>query len=168
LVSVNSCGGGVEYRSNANRRGDEKEPSAWGYNWATLFLGDINTGTWLSRLGSIESENDCAVEDQQLLQTTGPFYHQRNCYIRNGTARVLLKKMVVCLKELGASFYVTSVRRRWVCLAFSQVCISQIEHVTKNSLFSTIHESFLSTGFTEEFMYILRILCYKGSFHSHP
>jgi hypothetical protein len=27
------------------------EPSARGYNWATLFLGDINTGTWPSRLG---------------------------------------------------------------------------------------------------------------------
>jgi hypothetical protein len=28
-------------------RGDEKrEPSAWGYNRATLSLGDINTGTW--------------------------------------------------------------------------------------------------------------------------
>jgi hypothetical protein len=26
------------------------QPSALGYNWATLFLGDINTGTWLSRL----------------------------------------------------------------------------------------------------------------------
>jgi hypothetical protein len=25
--------------------------SAWGYNRATLFLGDINTGTWSSRLG---------------------------------------------------------------------------------------------------------------------
>jgi hypothetical protein len=23
---------------------------AWGYNWATLFLGDINTGTWPSKL----------------------------------------------------------------------------------------------------------------------
>jgi hypothetical protein len=30
---------------------DEKDPSAWGYNWATLFLGHINTGTWPSRLG---------------------------------------------------------------------------------------------------------------------
>jgi hypothetical protein len=29
----------------------EVEPSAWGYNRATLFLGDINTGTWSSRLG---------------------------------------------------------------------------------------------------------------------
>jgi hypothetical protein len=25
-------------------------PSAWGYNWASLFLGDINAGTWPSRL----------------------------------------------------------------------------------------------------------------------
>jgi hypothetical protein len=31
-------------------RGDEREPSAQGYNWATLFLGDINTGTLPSRL----------------------------------------------------------------------------------------------------------------------
>jgi hypothetical protein len=27
------------------------EPSAWGYNWATLSLGYINTVTWSSRLG---------------------------------------------------------------------------------------------------------------------
>jgi hypothetical protein len=26
-------------------------PVPGGYNWATLFLGDINTGTWPSRLG---------------------------------------------------------------------------------------------------------------------
>jgi hypothetical protein len=29
----------------------KREPSAWGYNWATLLLGDLNTGTWPSRLG---------------------------------------------------------------------------------------------------------------------
>jgi hypothetical protein len=29
----------------------EDKLSARGYNWATLFLGDINTGTWASRLG---------------------------------------------------------------------------------------------------------------------
>jgi hypothetical protein len=29
-------------------------PSAWGYIWATLFLGDINTETWPSRLGESE------------------------------------------------------------------------------------------------------------------
>jgi hypothetical protein len=27
-----------------------RQPSAQGYNWATLSLGDINTGTWPSRL----------------------------------------------------------------------------------------------------------------------
>jgi hypothetical protein len=27
------------------------KPRAWGYNWATLFLGEINTGTWPSNLG---------------------------------------------------------------------------------------------------------------------
>jgi hypothetical protein len=32
-------------------RGDKREPSARGHNWATLFLGDINTGTWPSKLG---------------------------------------------------------------------------------------------------------------------
>jgi hypothetical protein len=31
--------------------GHEKEPSAWRYNWPTLFLRDINTRTWPSRLG---------------------------------------------------------------------------------------------------------------------
>jgi hypothetical protein len=29
----------------------EKEPGAGGYSWATLSLGDINTGTSLFRLG---------------------------------------------------------------------------------------------------------------------
>jgi hypothetical protein len=32
-------------------RGDKREPSCRGYNWATPFLGDINTGTWPSKLG---------------------------------------------------------------------------------------------------------------------
>jgi hypothetical protein len=26
-------------------------PSAWGYNWATLLLGDINTEAWSSKVG---------------------------------------------------------------------------------------------------------------------
>jgi hypothetical protein len=26
-----------------------------GYNWATIFLGDINTGTWPYRLGSLKN-----------------------------------------------------------------------------------------------------------------
>jgi hypothetical protein len=32
-------------------RGDKKGTQCPGYNWASLFLGDINTGTWPSRLG---------------------------------------------------------------------------------------------------------------------
>jgi hypothetical protein len=31
--------------------GDEKETQCLGVNWATLFLRDIDTGTWPSRLG---------------------------------------------------------------------------------------------------------------------
>jgi hypothetical protein len=30
--------------------GDKREPSAQGSNWATLYLRDINTGTWPSKL----------------------------------------------------------------------------------------------------------------------
>jgi hypothetical protein len=36
--------------------GDEKGTQCLGYNWATLFLGYINTGTRSSRLGSLEFE----------------------------------------------------------------------------------------------------------------
>jgi hypothetical protein len=28
----------------------KREPGTWGYNWATLSLGDMNTETWSSRL----------------------------------------------------------------------------------------------------------------------
>jgi hypothetical protein len=31
--------------------GDEKEPGAWGYNWATLPLRDTNTEISFSKLG---------------------------------------------------------------------------------------------------------------------
>jgi hypothetical protein len=57
--------------------------------------------------------------------------------------------------------------RGWVCLmnklAFCQVHISHIHHVTKNSSFCTTHESSVSTDFTEQIMPVLRILCYNGS-----
>jgi hypothetical protein len=29
------------------------EPGGWGYNWVTLSLWDINTGTWYSRLKTL-------------------------------------------------------------------------------------------------------------------
>jgi hypothetical protein len=32
------------------------EPSVWGYNWATLFLGDINTRSGPPSWESLESE----------------------------------------------------------------------------------------------------------------
>jgi hypothetical protein len=38
-----------------------REPSAWVYNRASLFLGDTNKGTWPSRLGGLESEKENAV-----------------------------------------------------------------------------------------------------------
>jgi hypothetical protein len=47
------CGGGLEYlhRSPASRKRQRKGyPVPRGYNWATLFLGGINTGIWPSRL----------------------------------------------------------------------------------------------------------------------
>jgi hypothetical protein len=86
--------------------GDEREASAWGYNWANLFLGDINTGTWPFRLRSLEFEtvnvvmsptgvgpqNDCADEDQQQLSTTDPPSRQRGCYIRTMKPSVQLEK----------------------------------------------------------------------------
>jgi hypothetical protein len=82
------------------------ELSVWGYNLATLFRGYIDTGTWPSRLGRVESEtvkcdhvshrlrpeNDCAGEAQQQSYTTDPFFSQRGCYIRAMTASVQLKK----------------------------------------------------------------------------
>jgi hypothetical protein len=34
-----------------SQKATKREPSAWGFNWATLFLGVINMGTWPSRLG---------------------------------------------------------------------------------------------------------------------
>jgi hypothetical protein len=35
----------------SHKRRQKGNPVPGGYNWATLFLGDINTGTWPSRLG---------------------------------------------------------------------------------------------------------------------
>jgi hypothetical protein len=38
-------------------QGDEKGAQCLGYNRATLFLGDVNTGTWPSRLGESRISN---------------------------------------------------------------------------------------------------------------
>jgi hypothetical protein len=51
LYNEDQCGG-LNISTVALRvLGDKKGTSAWGYNWVTLFLGDIYTGTWPSRLG---------------------------------------------------------------------------------------------------------------------
>jgi hypothetical protein len=47
-ADVDPCGGRLDYLhcSPASWRRQQKgEPSAWGHNWVTLSLGDINTET---------------------------------------------------------------------------------------------------------------------------
>jgi hypothetical protein len=95
--------------------GDEREPSAWGYNRVTLFLGDINTGNWPFTWGSLESETvkcdesaglrseiDCAGEAQQQLKTTDASSRQRECYIRIITASVQFKNKNTGPESQGA------------------------------------------------------------------
>jgi hypothetical protein len=97
--------------------GDEKEPSAWGYNRATLFLGDINTRTWPSRLGESQirdsknvvmspaglgPENDCAGEAQKKLYTTYSSSRQKGCYIRTITESVQLENKITGRESQGA------------------------------------------------------------------
>jgi hypothetical protein len=48
-------------------------------------------------------------------------------------------------------------------LAFRQVYVSHIYHVTENSSFRTTHKSSVSTGFAKQIIPILRILCYNGN-----
>jgi hypothetical protein len=43
------------------------EPDVWGYNWATLLLEDINTGSWSSRLGIERKADDLALQNKILL-----------------------------------------------------------------------------------------------------
>jgi hypothetical protein len=48
------CGGGIEYLHRSpweSKKAMKREPSVWGYNWATLSLWDINSETWSYRLG---------------------------------------------------------------------------------------------------------------------
>jgi hypothetical protein len=65
--------------------------------------------------------------------------------------------------------YVTfSLMRRWVCLlwirlAFRQVYVSRLQHVTENSFFCTVFKSSVSTVFENQIMRISRILFYNSS-----
>jgi hypothetical protein len=44
------------------------EPSVCGYNWTTLFLGDINMGTWHSRLEVGHKVDGLALQKKILLR----------------------------------------------------------------------------------------------------
>jgi hypothetical protein len=55
-----------------------REPSDRGYIWSTLFLGDINAGTWPSRLGKSQE-----LGQQNMVFSPGgsdPSSRQRGCY----------------------------------------------------------------------------------------
>jgi hypothetical protein len=74
------------------------------------------------------------------------------------------------LNSCGNSPYASSslIRRwvclLWICLAFRQVYVSHTySMLLKMSSLCTTHKSFVSIGFTEQVMPILRILCYNGS-----
>jgi hypothetical protein len=69
-----------------------RECTAWEYNWATLFLGDINIETWphssrgvsnlrqqnlVKNAAGFGPENDCRGEGQQQLKTTEASSHER-------------------------------------------------------------------------------------------
>jgi hypothetical protein len=43
------------------------EPGAWGHNWATLSLGDINTETWSPKLGVGRKADDLALQKKIFL-----------------------------------------------------------------------------------------------------
>jgi hypothetical protein len=56
-------------------------PGAWGYNWATLPLGDINTEAWTSRVGVGRGAN-LTLEKRKLLrslQKIQPFLMEEDC-----------------------------------------------------------------------------------------
>jgi hypothetical protein len=99
LFSVRSV---PRYHKQGKLRATKREPSAWGSNWATLFLGDINTGTWTSRLGEsriwvskicsrvpLDSDprmtalarisSNCKRQTRSLVRESAPHQQLRNC-----------------------------------------------------------------------------------------
>jgi hypothetical protein len=78
------------------------KPSAWAYNWASLFLGDINAGTWPSRLEEsrfwdskiwswvprdsdmrmsalARASSNCKRQTRHLVRDGAPIQQARNC-----------------------------------------------------------------------------------------
>jgi hypothetical protein len=70
------------------------------------------------------------------------------------------------LNSCDNSPYVTSsLTRRWVCLLWICLTFRQMHftHIACYWKFFLLHYTQVSTGFTEQIMQILRILCYNGS-----
>jgi hypothetical protein len=74
------CGGGLEYfhRSSASRkRRQKRNPVPRGiFNWVILFLRDINTGTWISKLG--ESQ----MRQQSMIVSSAGFRYKSDCSVK--------------------------------------------------------------------------------------
>jgi hypothetical protein len=66
VTGIVLCGGRLEYLHHSSpvscARQQKGNMVAGGYNWATLSLGDINTGTLSSRLGFGHKADDCSVK----------------------------------------------------------------------------------------------------------
>jgi hypothetical protein len=87
----------------------KREPSAWGYNWATLFLGDINMATWPSRLivsnlrkqnvvmssAGLGPENDCWRGPAAIVNDR-PFLSSERLLHKDMTTSVHLGKKLLC------------------------------------------------------------------------
>jgi hypothetical protein len=81
---------------------DENRTKSLGYNWTGLFLEDVNTRTWPSRLGSLESERvnygheSCGTRTQEWLQWWGPAVNcklQTHSLVRDGTQHQQIHKI---------------------------------------------------------------------------
>jgi hypothetical protein len=107
------CGGGSEYLHRSpceSLEATKKEPSTRGYNWATLFLGDINTGTWPSRLGEsqlrrwnmavssvgLRHESDCSGKAQKQFNSK----LQTRALVREGVSHIKKSSIVRQIKEI--------------------------------------------------------------------
>jgi hypothetical protein len=87
--------------------GDEKGTQYLGYNWATLFLGHINMGTWASRLGKswiwdskIWSRVPRDPEERMtaLTRTSSNYKRQTHPLIREGAPRQQNRKYLTVTK----------------------------------------------------------------------
>jgi hypothetical protein len=150
-------------------------PSSWLYLKHTTFrkLDSISVFRWnlLSWAQSIElvpiSRKQQSQIKSQIYFTTGglPPISSDRCQDHWDPR----PETVFQLNHCGHSPYVTSsLTRRWVCflwicLAFRQTHVSHIQHVIENSSFCTISKSSFSTGFGEQIISSLHIVCYNGS-----